>query len=1456
VSAGGVVRTSRSLREGRLHRNRVEQLRNADEVRLRHIEAKKAYDAQLEVVLRLKKGLRDCPGIPEKERRKIRNTLEEQEERLDAIEANKDRLRTELERVGPIAEKIREGLQNDEAELLAAAHLRELNEKKVTKRFVKERKEELDAAIEISQAQSEDDALKTKAGEMERKKAKKGAAKARRKQIDKLQAFNQRFQESHEARARSILSLKTSTQEVHDELAWKIEHQSKSEAKRLLREKEEFNRLLESGSNPYEVFRRRRQDSRVAKITREIEQKLKRSEMSLAERMIQFDEYNKAKDAEEAREAAMIEVFNKSLGRDLHEQRISEYLKTRTKGSMDTIDPSGRQFRVEPSSVTIIKPSGFGLGKVQRERPDIVNKVAGDFHLDELILKNMLIPRKARDFVPHIGEVLRGTVETANRKARDDLMRQRSSSTTLSADDEQNLVAHALKQDEVVALGTPPGAETAVQESLLSPNARLEDERGFHRPFDEGHALLGSSNSERTQKRFQQKELSQFQKNALHRARQRQLEGIVREQVVLGRSFQGQSFQPKPSSIQFCDFEVGKTYEKVFVLTNVSYSFASFKLLHLPRDLRNFFEICFEKPGRMSAGLSCKILITFTPKVNSDIFFGIPFLSSTGRFDVPVHCTTKKLKPVLMQPQLDFGCVVHGESKTLRFKIRNHGALESPIEVSIRRKDVPESGDCDLTITPVKTILESYGSTPFDVSFRPKSGSDSCQVFDLRFAFEDSQELLCSVLASTTEVSLHLETSFLDFKTCVRNKLYRSTLKLKNRGAVSLRMKIEIPQQLQHVVEFLPDVGFVQGRSEKSSRDGEFDIQVKFRPDDEVKELCEKLGFMDDENKRLSLPFQIVAPDQTLPVAFRILAGLTSSNIEFNPSMLNFGSCYVQSGCKLDLKISNHSELPQRFGFVNLKAEIMIAPNDGFGTILPNETQILSVRFLPGSALDYNFELLCKTDLNREFSIDCCGVGVEPPLEISKKEIRFASTELGSLRTEYFCIKNNSLVEPRCFQIVPGDVAHGLKFNPSVGELAPGASTIIEIEFVAPKDKECLPKASEVHESIGQVRQSLGEEAWSFHASWNALCFVRGFLQPIDFLISTVLIEPQLEVDSKKLHFGAVAVGGFKILKLKIRNSGQRNEDLKACGLNPAGPFDFVNAVRSLDPGEEMELVIKFEPESNMVSKEMLTLCSKSANMEIILIGEGVSPCLKVLLEGDGEGKVHQELRLVDFGDIMIGAESLQRFKLRNCSRFAFDFEIAKVQSLEAPSNFSGVPVFSVEPLEGTIAPGEDIPITAKFTADRELLKMHEVFMEVEVQNQIGKHFLHLRGRCWSSPLYFHIPDGGKVCERDEIVNQFGPFGSWDFTVEASFDSSDDGAIKVVVGSCSSTQGGSFEFVDVPEVLNLSKTSGTIRAKDSEEIKITVEPGCLFCEKRITCMLKMDSRDRKVNLILKKNLDH
>ena len=96
-----------------------------------------------------------------------------------------------------------------------------------------------------------------------------------------------------------------------------------------------------------------------------------------------------------------------------------------------------------------------------------------------------------------------------------------------------------------------------------------------------------------------------------------------------------------------------------------------------------------------------------------------------------------------------------------------------------------------------------------------------------------------------------------------------------------------------------------------------------------------------------------------------MLAVVTSSDLTFTLDRIDFGSWTVHECVVVQLGVTNQSLLPQKFGFVQLPPCVEVQPNDGFGQLLPHETLTLDVIFSAKKPKEYNFELTCKTGIDR-----------------------------------------------------------------------------------------------------------------------------------------------------------------------------------------------------------------------------------------------------------------------------------------------------------------------------------------------------------------------------------------------------------------------------------------------------------------------------------------------------------
>lgn len=79
---------------------------------------------------------------------------------------------------------------------------------------------------------------------------------------------------------------------------------------------------------------------------------------------------------------------------------------------------------------------------------------------------------------------------------------------------------------------------------------------------------------------------------------------------------QGKPFSSKPHTVIFRDYDVGKVYSKKVKLTNVSYTVNRIQYEGVSSSITDFITVTFDPPGSMSAGMSCNMVVSFTPQVH------------------------------------------------------------------------------------------------------------------------------------------------------------------------------------------------------------------------------------------------------------------------------------------------------------------------------------------------------------------------------------------------------------------------------------------------------------------------------------------------------------------------------------------------------------------------------------------------------------------------------------------------------------------------------------------------------------------------------------------------------------------------------------------------------------------------------------------------------------------------
>ena len=755
---------------------------------------------------------------------------------------------------------------------------------------------------------------------------------------------------------------------------------------------------------------------------------------------------------------------------------------------------------MDPSQVTQIADYSFGLGKSSRIPQDNMRKITE--HIRQTL-------KVEKDELGEYRRLVNGAMKNAGMIDTFGDENDKKAKKAVTFEDEDEPV-RLRDMSSLEGLASPAGAMPGIDPSATSVNFSgdvLQKSSLLKIAVEEDGEMVdptaGISSAKKP--KYPPAQLSKFERDALEKAKDRHRTRIEygTEQIAGGRLFKGHAFVSKPDELVFKDFDLGKKYKKNFIMTNVSYTFNSFKLLDLDDDVIDFFIISYEKPGRMSAGVSCTLEIVFTPQINKDIITNIRFFTETGPVEVPLKCLIKRCAPRIVNPVIDFGRVIIGQKLNISLKIKNSQALDTEFEVMPIR-DPAESEQKELEEEHVEDVVDStrepslndtellyrvqrimtqvfrnmkyenpfplsssillgavegYGATAFDIICAPLTVGLVEQQFRLKFAkVEDSamsvddigelvkKEQVVTVSVSGEEVPIYVAEDTMDLKCTLYDRIYRSKVLLKNRAKQAYRVSIKVSHAFSKYVEVNPTMLFVQAKSSQS-------VNIKFTPTlDMLSKIsyftCPYESFRDAALTILPIEIQVVG--QALPVYFMIRTSVCPSTVQISSSTLDFGKVYVGQQSSKTITLTNVSMLPQKIAFVRLKKEFSVKPNDGFAVLLPNESTDFEVSFSPVSAIDYDVEVTIITSLNDSYSLKVLAEGVDPPLEISTTVVLMRTTSPGERVLESVMVTNKS-THSQSFEVsTPDSRFSWFKVSPAVVQLAAGASSRLEIEYLPP----------------------------------------------------------------------------------------------------------------------------------------------------------------------------------------------------------------------------------------------------------------------------------------------------------------------------------------------------------------------------------------------------------------------
>ncbi|EQC33161.1 hypothetical protein SDRG_09147 [Saprolegnia diclina VS20] len=1195
-------------------------------------------------------------------------------------------------------------------------------------------------------------------------------------------------EQQHQGRLDAILELRANSEKAYAGMVGQNEKRNAEADVLAAAQAREFQELLASGKNPYEVFRAREIEARTAAKLARQQRKIRATEMHIANSMVREAARNQRRGEVEKRHVEYVQKYQKELGRKAVEDRTRNYMLSRV--GAELVDPTGRTFRIDPSQVTTMKDYSFGMGKctnkTREQRDKVIDAIAAKPEHANVQVNPRWIPKSKHN----VSAALSSTPST------------------------DGLLLPPISQ--------PPGKELQQLNGLV-------DDSSPALPSLTAASSHHSSTSSSTKKGFGVPKRSKLEEAMRQRALAKQKDNLIEKQIVWRREFTGRAFLADPPEVWFQDFDVGTPQARSFTLTNVSNTFNHFKLLPLPDDVRDFFDVAYEKPGRMSAGMTCRVHVTFLPRLNADLETHIPAVAKTGYFAIPLRCSAKRSVPELSTSQIEFTNVVVGECAKHVVTLRNAGALPTVFRVvaatdaealawtdTSATHDIDEAdavdpsgvtseaallafatsfGQFQRSVTVAPPIVAStdghvapYASCSIHFAFSPHEPMAAfTQAFQV--TFDDAPEvppLDIRVRAQAAEVPLYVETPIMDFKCCVYDKLYRGKLLLRNRGKVPLKCQLKVPKYLKEALEFVPHFGYVQGCS-PGAEPGRFEIQIKFRPTQSLwtaiiahKFGLEHLGVM-------AIPLQVLVPDQVLPVYFVLRAQLTSGDLEFSSPTILFGACATTQSVAQRVRITNRSMLPQKFGFVHLPPEVRVEPSDGFGTLLPYEAVDATIVFSPSAATEFRTSLTCASSMNRTYSLPCIGTGVAPALRFSETVVTLGAIPIGQFVVHSLVCINSSSSDQRLEIDLPAAVAKVLRIRPLVATVPAYGSVRIEVEFrpmtwddLEPADNVIVTKSfceavadtfqpetaedsrpatsndttsKETNEDVtpndeldddndvmapGPIALLAPTEPRSVHATCTLVCFAEDTRNKVDRValqslrLQLSIVERELIAKPEKLSFGQVAVGQSSVLKLQVVNDGPEDLELHVLALHCMGPFSVVNALRCVSAGGGVaNLFVEFTPSAPLIFHEDLTLTTARGHLRVPLHGEGVSPILQITpVDGD-----------IHFKPVLAREKGFTEFTLLNSSQFPLKYIIKAIEVLHP--NYNQTSVFSCTPNEAVIPPGETQVVRSVFSPDHERPIEYTTKFRIDVPNQTEDHVITLRGRCWEAQTYLLPPAAG-----------------------------------------------------------------------------------------------------------------
>ena len=577
---------------------------------------------------------------------------------------------------------------------------------------------------------------------------------------------------------------------------------------------------------------------------------------------------------------------------------------------------------------------------------------------------------------------------------------------------------------------------------------------------------------------------------------------------IMGRMYHNAPVIASPTALHFKDYHPAHPLTLALTLTNTSFTFNSIQPLPSPHPS---LHLHYHPPGRLSSGQSLTIQATWRHADESEASGILEFLTESGRMEVPWQVTSRKAVVRVEHSEVAMEVVV-GEKGKDKLRLYNDGASDvkwelqaTQIEGYWREEEESEEAKAGEGETgeaaaaaaassafplqfPREGELKGYGHIDLPLAFHPQVASSltvHC-LLTLHPHTASSPPLILGCPSSfplrfhltSPAAPLHLMESTLSLHTLVAGKLYRSSLTLHNRSSHSHRFLVPIPPALRDSLAFTPAQGWVAAGGQ-----AEIGVRLRIARADEERTMQAVTRLMaaqgssgaaaqgsgmgwnthDDgvggvgAGRVIDLPMAIEVVGQTLPVAWRLRARVTSSLLILNPSTLVFPPTPLLTSAAVPVTITNQSTLLQR---LYVHASPPLSTPTPFIALLPLRSLTFNVLYTPRAAVSGFGHLLITSKLGDEYRVPWEGRGVSG-VGVEEGVVRMAAVVDGDEERAYVTVRNDGDREETIEALIPEAAQEGedrvvdsfLRIEPRVLRLAPGERRRLQLTF-APRVRQ------------------------------------------------------------------------------------------------------------------------------------------------------------------------------------------------------------------------------------------------------------------------------------------------------------------------------------------------------------------------------------------------------------------